>query len=151
MSIEIKALGECLEHKDTVIEWMNNEFGNATSYNFYRDIVEHSMKENQVPITFVMVEDGELLGTVGIWRGDLLSRQDLFPWLSALIVNPKYRNRGIGIELQNYVLQYCKEKELKEIYLYTDLENYYEKNEWIKFDVGYEYSGSRITIYRHQV
>ena len=113
--------------------------------------MEHSTKENDLPITFVMVENDELLGTVGIWRGDLLSRQDLYPWLSALIVNPKYRNRGIGKELQNYVLEYCRKKGYKEVFLYTDLKNYYEKNEWVQFDLGYEYSGSQVTIYKHQV
>ncbi|MCF2642150.1 GNAT family N-acetyltransferase [Roseburia hominis] len=140
-----------MQFKDLVIQWMNEEFGNDKSYKFYKGIVEHSTKENDLPITFVMVENDELLGTVGIWRGDLLSRQDLYPWLSALIVNPKYRNRGIGKELQNYVLEYCRKKGYKEVFLYTDLKNYYEKNEWVQFDLGYEYSGSQVTIYKHQV
>ena len=151
MDREIKVLDECMQFKDLVIQWMNEEFGNDKSYKFYKGIVEHSTKENDLPITFVMVENDELLGTVGIWRGDLFSRQDLYPWLSALIVNPKYRNRGIGKELQNYVLEYCRKKGYKEVFLYTDLKNYYEKNEWVQFDLGYEYSGSQVTIYKHQV
>ena len=76
------------EFTDTVIKWHNREFGDEKSFHFYKGIIEHSLEENRIPITFVAVDSGELLGTVGIWRGDLLSRQDLFPWLSALVVNP---------------------------------------------------------------
>ena len=146
--MEITELRNYLEFKDTIIEWMNNEFGNEDSYHFYENIVNHSLIENKLPITFVAVEDGKLLGTVGVWRGDLLSRQDLFPWLSALIVNSEYRNAGVGKKLQDYVLQYAKNKGYDEIFLYTDLKNYYEKNNWEKYDIGYEYTGTEISIYK---
>ena len=139
------------EYIDTVIQWLNHEFGNENSRNFYKGIIEHSLTEEQVPITFVAVENEELLGTVGLWRGDLLSRQDLFPWLSALVVNPEYRNKGIGQELQKYVLNYCQSKEIREIYLYTDLIGYYEKSGWNLYDTGYEYSGNKISIYQYHI
>lgn len=139
------------EFTDTVIKWLNREFGDEKSFHFYKGIIEHSLEENRIPITFVAFDSGELLGTVGIWRGDLLSRQDLFPWLSALVVNPQYRNKGIGQMLQKFALQYCQSKGIKEIFLYTDLVGYYEKSGWVLFDSGYEYSGQKITIYRHGI
>ena len=37
-----------------------------------------------------------LLGTVGLWRCDLISRQDLYPWMAALYVAPEARGRGAG-------------------------------------------------------
>lgn len=147
----IEMLRDYPQYTDRVIQWLNNEFGNENSENFYRGIVEHSLVENQMPITFIALENEELLGTVGVWRGDLLSRQDLFPWLSALVVNPKYRNKGIGQELQKYVLQYCKLKGIKEVFLYTDLINYYEKSGWVIIDSAYEYTGHKINIYRHSI
>lgn len=149
--MNIKRLEEAPEFTGTVIEWLNDEFGNQNSKKFYQGIIEHSLTEDKLPITFVAIEDGVLLGTVGIWRADLLSRQELFPWLSALVVNPKYRNNGIGQALQKYVLKYCKENGYKEIYLYTDLEGYYEKSGWIPFDKGYEYSGSEVQIYKQTI
>lgn len=147
--MKIGMLKEYPEHIDTIVDWVNDEFGNDNSRNFYRAIIEHSLADNQLPITFVAIEEGTLLGTVGIWRGDLLSRQELFPWLSALVVNPNYRNRGIGKKLQEHVLEYCKINGYKEIFLYTNLIDYYEKNGWIPFDKGYEYVGSEVCIYKH--
>ena len=41
----------------------------------YKRQVEHSLIDNELPLTFVAVDNGVLLGTGCIWRGDLLSRQ----------------------------------------------------------------------------
>ena len=149
--MKIEMLKDYPEFVEEVIEWLNNEFGNRNSYKIYQGIIEHSLVENQLPITFIAVENGILLGTVGIWRGDLLSRQELYPWLSALVVNPNYRNKGIGQSLQKHVLEYCKMSGYKEIFLYTELDGYYEKSGWIPFDKGYEYTGCEVCIYRQSI
>lgn len=146
--MNIMPLKYCPKYKEQVIEWLNQEFGCKTSYGFYRELIEHSMKEDKLPITFVAIDNDVLVGTVGLWRGDLLSRQDLFPWLSALVVNQDYRNQKIGQRLQLFIEEYCRNKNYEEIYLYTDLVNYYEKTGWIAFDKGYEYMGGEVTIYK---
>ena len=128
--MEIMPLKDRPAYKEQVIEWLNQEFGceNGKSYGFYKELIEHSMVEDTIPITFIAVDNDILVGTVGLWRGDLLSRQDLYPWLSALFVNPECRNQNIGMKLQNFIVEYCKRQKYEEIYLYTDLDNYYEKN-----------------------
>ena len=145
----IKQLRECPQFIERVIELINDEFGDTNSRNFYKSIIEHSLIKDQIPITFVAVEGDQLLGTVGIWRGDLLSRQDLFPWLAALVVHPGHRRSGIGQELQNYVLTYCRSRSMKDIYLYTELKGYYEKSGWVRIDSGYECAGNEVSIYKH--
>lgn len=142
-------LKEHPKHIDTIIDWLNNEFGNDNSKNFYKGIIEHSLIDNQLPITFIAIENGVLLGTVGIWRADLLSRQEIYPWLSALIVNPNFRKKGIGEKLQKYALDYCDSMGYSEVFLYTDLAGYYEKSGWIAFDKAYEYSGNEVCIYKY--
>ena len=77
----------------------------------------------------------------------MVSRQDLFPWLSGLYVVPEYRGQGIGAQLQNHLADYAKSLGYKELYLYTDIENYYEKNGWEHIDNGITYSGEYDRIY----
>lgn len=148
--MKIDLLANNLENKETVINWLNEEFGIENSKEFYRGIIEHSLKEGQLPITFVAIENEEVVGTVGIWRGDLLSRQDLFPWISALVVRKDYRNKSVGQKLQKFALDYCSSQNYKEVYLYTSIENYYEKMGWKFIDEGYEYSGDKIKIYEYK-
>lgn len=144
-------LKDCPQWIDTLADWLNEEFGTLHSRNFYQELLAHSLTEDRLPISFVAVENGVPVGTVGIWRGDLLSRQDLSPWLSALVVHPDNRGTGIGRTLQKHVLSYCKAQGWSEIYLYTDLHGYYEKSGWALLETGYEYSGTAVQIYRHTV
>ncbi len=69
----------------------------------------------------------------------------------ALVVRKNYRNKGIGKVLQQYALNYCSSLNFKEAYLYTDIENYYEKSGWKIIDEGYEYSGEKVKIFKHEL
>lgn len=149
--MKIDLLANHLQFKEQVIHWLKEEFGGENSRPFYEGVIENSLKERALPITFIAFNHEELIGTIGIWRGDLLSRQDLFPWISALVVRKDYRNKGVGKELQKYALDYCFSQNFKEAYLYTDIENYYEKSGWELIDEGYEYSGDNVRIYKHKL
>lgn len=80
-----------------------------------------------------------------------MSRQDLYPWLSALYVKENYRNKGIGQKLQDFVLTYCKNTGFSQLFLYTDIDDYYEKTGWKHFEDGVEYSGNYIKIYKKEL
>lgn len=77
-----------------VIDWIWNAFGEGMPRAFFQSIVEHSLTPGELPLTFIAVEDDQLLGTVGLWRCDLISRQDLHPWLAALYVDEAARETG---------------------------------------------------------
>lgn len=136
---------------DTVISWIWKEFGSKNDYAFFESIIKNSLRKNQLPLTFIALIDNELVGTIGLWRGDLLSRQDLYPWLSALVVKENYRGKGIGQELQHFLFNYCRETGFTELFLYTDICNYYEKTGWEYLEDGVEYSGEYIKIYKKKI
>lgn len=128
--VEIKHISEEKSYIEVTSKWMCKEWGTESNYEFFKSIISHSVDKSNLPQTFVAVIKGKPVGTVGIWRCDMVSRQDLYPWLSALYVLPEYRNRGIGRRLQEHLVSYAKELGYENIYLYTDIENYYEKNGW---------------------
>jgi len=145
--IEIVHISECESHIEVVSKWMQEEWGTAKNYEFFHSIVSHSTDKQNLPQTFVAIENGEPIGTIGIWRCDMVSRQDLFPWLSALYVVPEYRNNGVGRKLQDHLIKYVKELGFEKLYLYTDIKNYYEKNGWELIDRGITYSGEYEQIF----
>lgn len=147
----IEHLADHKEYLDDVIEWLWKEFGNEVNYAFWESLVKNSLQKDQLPLTFIALLDNQPVGTVGLWRSDLLSRQDLFPWLSALYVKEEYRNRTIGQELQRFLTNYCRKKGYQELFLYTDICNYYEKTGWQYLEDGFEYSGGKIRIYKKKL
>lgn len=146
--IKIEHLSKYKEHIDTLSKWLWKEWGTDDNFEFFKSILTHSLDKTNLPQTFIALDDEEPIGTIGLWRCDMVSRQDLFPWLSALYVIPTYRNKGIGKQLQSYLLSYTKSLGYEEIYLYTDLENYYEKFGWENIDRGITYSGEYDNIYK---
>lgn len=127
---------------------LHQEFGASNSLPFFRSIIEHSMTATGLPKTFVALIDNNFVGTVGIWNADLLARQDLSPWLSALYVKPEYRNKGIAFKLQETVLAFAKENHVPTLYLYTDLINFYEKRGWSYIGSSYEFNGNSTNLYQ---
>ena len=124
------SLADHKEYIDTVVNWIWSEFGNENNYDFFESIIKNSLIKNKLPLTFIALEDNELVGTIGLWRSDLMSRQDLFPWLSALFVKENFRGKRIGQKLQNFLVEYCKKAGFTELFLYTDICGYYEKTGW---------------------
>lgn len=149
--VKIEFLGDYREHIETVTNFIWNEFGNEDNYKFFESIVSNSLNKDKLPITFVALKDDEVVGTIGLWRADLISRQDLFPWLSALYVKEEYRGTGIGKKLQNFLVEYARNQGFKELFLYTDINGYYEKMDWQYIKDGIEYSGDYIKIYRKEL
>lgn len=125
------------------------EFGRKTeSEAFFKRMTEISADKNTpFPKTFVLTVRGRFAGTCGLWRSDLMSRQDLCPWLAFLYVKPEYRNNRFGARLQKTVVGYAETLGYKKVYLYTDLKNYYEKTGWKRFGKDLECDGSFKSLY----
>jgi GNAT superfamily N-acetyltransferase len=81
-------------------------------------------------------------------RADLFSRQDLYPWLGDLYVRPEYRSHGLGSALQDFALAEAKKRGYREIYLYSGLTGYYERNGWEYMGDEMERDGKTVRIYR---
>lgn len=85
------------------------------------------MSKTDIAQTFVAICQDQFLGTVALWRNDLCARQDLYPWLACLYVKEEYRHYGIGIMLQNKVMEVAQKLGYSQIYLITNHDNLYEK------------------------
>ena len=132
-----------------VIDWLTCEFGGETCAGFYRSIVQHSLIPDALPITFVATEHEQLCATVGLWRCDLISRQDLWPWLAALYVDTPWRGQGVGEQLQRFILDYARQQGFQDIYLYSACKDYYERTGWQYMGDGLDYPDKPVHLY-HQ-
>lgn len=140
------------QHASCVTEWLWRAFGaDALPRAFFASIVEHSQTPGALPITFVAVEGERLLGTVGLWRCDLISRQDLYPWMAALYVAPEVRGQGLAGKLQQHVIGYARAQGYTELFLYSACRDFYERFGWQYIGEGLDYPASAVSLYRYDL
>jgi len=146
--ITIRNAREIPDQKDRVIEYFWSKWGGKSNYLFYKDCIERSLDtDSDLPRFFVALQGEEIIGSYAILRSDLNSRQDLFPWLACLFVEKKYRGQNLGIVLQNHAKQYMKTLGYEKLYLCTEIDGYYEKNEWVEIGTGYSIGDDQYKIY----
>ncbi|WP_409308022.1 GNAT family N-acetyltransferase [Pectobacterium sp. B1J-3] len=146
---KVVCLAEYPQYQEQVIDWLWQAFGSDNSREFFASIVRHSLNPPALPVTFIALDASRLVGTVGLWRCDLISRQDLTPWLAALYVDESQRSTGVGQQLQRHVLDYSRCAGFKDLYLYATFRGYYEKFGWQYIGDGLDYPDKTVRLY-HQ-
>ncbi|MEN0585040.1 MULTISPECIES: GNAT family N-acetyltransferase [unclassified Kosakonia] len=134
---------------EQVVDWLWREFGDSLPRDFFASIITHSQTPGQLPLTFVLVDREQLLGTVGLWRCDLISRQDLFPWLAALYVKESARGQGLAGQLQRHVIEQAKAMGFQELHLYSACRDFYERFGWHYIGDGLDYPDKTVHLYRY--
>lgn len=149
--INIAPLYTAPQHADQVIDWLWQAFGDGLSREFFASVVDHSQTHGALPLTFIATEGDCLLGTVGLWRCDLITRQDLFPWLAALYVDESARGKGLAGLLQQHVQAYAAEAGHRDLHLWSACRDFYERYGWHYIGDALEYPNKTVHLYRYSL
>lgn len=148
---EIRLLADYPQHRGQVIDWLWQAFGSENSRVFFASVVDSGLCGADLPITFIALQDDKVVGTVGLWRCDLISRQDLTPWLAALYVDESQRGSGLGLRLQQHVQDYARRTGFSELYLYSDFSCYYERHGWRYIGDALDYPDRPVRLYHREL
>jgi GNAT superfamily N-acetyltransferase len=149
--IEIFELNRRIDLFNEAIEVFWKQWGSQNNYKFYYDCMKHSCDPDfDLPKFYIAVENNAIIGTYALLRNDLISRQDIFPWLACLYVDPKLRGNKFGSLLLQHAIKETTKKGYENLYLCTDLDGYYEKNGWSFLTNGYNFNGDSTKIYVKQ-
>jgi len=138
-------------HAEQVTDWLWQAFGDGLPREFFASIIAHSQTPDALPITFVAVDGEQLLGTVGLWRCDLITRQDLYPWLAALYVDEVARGKGLAGKLQKHVMNYAERAGYSELHLWSACRDFYERYGWHDMGDALEYPNKTVHLYRYSL
>ena len=147
--IEIRPLADHPEAIPTLAEWFSQEWNDYDKRT--RLEIEEQLRQNlgrdSVPITFVAIQNSQIIGTVSLDLSDLPPYDHLFsPWVASLYVPPAFRRRGVGRSLVSHVIDYARSKRLPRIYLWTPgSPGFYEKCGW-RVLLATTYSSRPITV-----
>ncbi len=134
-NIIIDELRKYPQYISIVAEWLYKEWGN-NNRNYWESWVQHSLQAEDIPKTYVLFIDNNIAGTYSLWRCDLQSRQDLFPWFGGLYVDVEYRGKfyngeKLGEMLQRHAFVELERLCYQDVYLFTSHSTeYYNRNGW---------------------
>ena len=79
---------------------------------------------------YLCLEDGRIVGGLGIIENDFHDRKDLAPNVCAVYTEEDRRGRGIAGRLLNMAVEDMRAKGISPLYLLTDHEGFYERYGW---------------------
>ena len=73
----------------------------------------------------ILVDNNNLIGFISMFPYD--GNDEFYPWYATMFVKKEYRGLGYSKVLNDAILEVAKKRGFKELYLKTELINYYEK------------------------
>ena len=121
--IAVRLLAEVPDKTETLVALYESEwsdwYGPAGPGNARADLRE-SLNTDRLPVVFVAVDDqGCAVGSAALKQHSLPSHPYLSPWLSAFVVDPSQRGRGIGSTLAEAVAERARMLDFSRIYCGT--------------------------------
>ena len=121
---------------DTITNWFYNWWGKKENWSIDKvyNYVKNSCSKKILPKTFIYIEDGIIKGCCMLSYYDVDVRPDIYPWLINMYVDTPYRGNKICDSLLKYSINYLKENNFKEVYIYTLITCLYEKYNFKKIE-----------------
>ena len=129
VTMEIVKIREHSEMVDKAAEWFYSKW--KVPVEAYADSMKECLKNTgSVPQWYVVVENNEIIGGMGVIDNDFHDRKDLTPNICAVYVEKEYRCKGIAGTLLQYVCDEMKNYGIKTLYLITEHTSFYERYGW---------------------
>ncbi|AUD62853.1 GNAT family N-acetyltransferase [Tenericutes bacterium MO-XQ] len=135
------------EYEKKIINYFKKVWSTEASEKVYEDAIKNSKHEG-LPNWYLLLNDKEVIGCVGLITNDFISRMDLYPWLAALYIEPNYRGSNYSALLIDQVKKDAKAYGYQELYLCTEHQGYYEKYGFKYLAHGYHPWGESSKIYK---
>ena len=146
MKLEIKKLKDSKQYFNDVFECLYEHWGNNNP-EYWKSVILYSMGDKEIPCTYVVLNESIFVGTFSIWSCDLMSRQDLYPWLAGIVVKKEFRKLGVGTYIQFQAVSILKNLGIKKAYLFTIINGFYEKTGWTYISDVYDENDIKCRLY----
>ena len=105
---------------------------------------------DRLPLTFLLLDGEErLAGFYQLQEREIVTRQDLTPWISPLFVHPGHRGRGLGERLLWHARRTAGRLGFPAVYLATNHIGYYERYGFREIGLDVFRSGRPAKLYRN--
>jgi len=143
--VRILTARENPEARTRIAEYIKARWAGPDSLRVYDDCIAHA--GHPLPEWYALADGDRFVGCAGLIMNDFISRQDLWPWLCALYIEPDARGRALGATLIERARADARRAGFRHIYLCTDHVGYYEKYGFAYVGQGYHPWGEESRIY----
>ncbi|MBQ8248199.1 MAG: GNAT family N-acetyltransferase [Lachnospiraceae bacterium] len=129
MQYKIIKIQEHSEIKEAAANWFHSKWG-VPKEAYHESMEECILGKGAVPQWYVVVDENDFIGGLGVIENDFHDRKDLAPNVCAVYVEDEYRGRGIAGEMLGFVCEDMKQRGIDTLYLVTDHTTFYERYDW---------------------
>ena len=120
------------ELKERLARWFHEKWGIPEEA--YLESMDDALRGTAaVPQWYAAMENGQIIGGMGVIENDFHDRPDLAPNVCAVYTEEAHRGRGIAGELLNFISKDMKEQGIDTLYLVTGHTSFYERYGWEYF------------------
>ena len=129
MAYEMIRLVDRPDLKERAAQWFHEKWG--IPLEAYRESMEECLtQKSAVPQWYLAMEDGQILGGLGVIENDFHDRKDLAPNVCAVYTEEAKRGQGIAGALLYRVCKDMSDRDIDTLYLVTDHTSFYERYGW---------------------
>lgn len=127
--MEILKIREHPELAERAAQWFHAKWGIPKSA--YEESIGDCLNSGKsVPQWYLAMENGEIVGGLGVIENDFHERKDLAPNVCAVYTEKAQRGKGIAGKLLNFVCADMEKLGVDTLYLLTDHTSFYERYGW---------------------
>ncbi len=129
MAYEMIRLVDRPDLKERAAQWFHEKWG--IPLEAYRESMEECLtQKSAVPQWYLAMEDGQILGGLGVIENDFHDRKDLAPNVCAVYTEEAKRGQVIAVALLDRVCKDMSDRDIDTLYLVTDHTSFYERYGW---------------------
>ena len=129
MTYKIIRLTDRHDILETAAKWFHEKWG--IPYEAYLESMQECLSgNNAVPQWYLALDQGKIIGGMGVIENDFHNRKDLTPNVCAVYTEESRRCQGVAGALLNFVCADMKERGIDTLYLLTDHTSFYERYGW---------------------
>ncbi|MCG3650778.1 GNAT family N-acetyltransferase [Aliarcobacter butzleri] len=141
----------CLRENERLLEesaiWFSEKWN--IPIEAYRESIKECIEnKTTIPQWYIILNrEKNIIAGAGVIENDFHNRKDLSPNLCALFVKEEYRKQDIARELLNFIKSDLKNLGFDNLYLITELSDFYEKCGWYFFTIVEDEEGNFMKMY----
>ena len=121
-------LRENPELMNAAAEWFHSKWG--VPRDAYLECMEAYLNQETELGWFLCLDNGQIVGGLGVIENDFHDRPDLTPNVCAVYTEESHRRQGIAGKLLNMAVEDLRSKGISPAYLVTDHISFYERYGW---------------------